>query len=317
MKNRRNKNSMIKNTMKLNKLAIAVLALSLGQAANAQSTQNETDHTGSYWGLGIGSVIGAVIAGPPGAAIGATLGGSIGWGRDKDQALDQSLVELEKNDQVLGQVQVALHQNKSKLLQTKEALSDLSRANAQQSIQLANLKTQETGDDAQTNATLQGVIGHYAQEIYFRNGESDVPIYAEARLDRLTKFLKSHPNLQVLLKGYTDQRGTADFNTALAQARVDGIKEALLAQGVEAIRVTTQAIGETTSQLSNNDSVADASGYLPNSSIVISGSIDPIPDSGDVISDSNNYVLDRRVSIELSISDKAMQPVASIEADTL
>jgi outer membrane protein OmpA-like peptidoglycan-associated protein len=161
------------------------------------------------------------------------------------------------------------------------------------------------------------VIGHYAQEIYFRNGESDVPIYAEARLDRLTKFLKSHPNLQVLLKGYTDQRGSADFNAALAQARVDGIKEALLAQGVEAIRVTTQAIGETTSQLSNNDSVADASGYLPNSSIVISGSIDPIPDSGDVISDSNNYVLDRRVSIELSISDKAMQPVASIEADTL
>jgi outer membrane protein OmpA-like peptidoglycan-associated protein len=287
---------MMKNsTMKKNKLAIAVLALSLAQAVNAESTENETNNTGTYWGVGIGSVIGAVIAGPPGAAIGATLGGSIGWGQDKDEALDQSLVEREKHKLVLGQTQAALHQNKSRLLKAKQVVSDLSRANAQQSAQLVNLKRQDSVGE-QNNKALQEVIGHYAQEVYFRNGESGVPIYAEARLNRLTEFLKTHPNLQVLLKGYTDQNGDADFNTALAQARVDGIKEALLAQGVDAIRVSTKAVGETHSLLLSNNSV---------------------PDSSVSISDTSDYVLDRRVSIELSISDQAMQPIARIEEVSL
>jgi len=278
---------MKKNTMKLNKLGVAVLALSLAQAASAEteSTDYEADNAGTYWGVGIGSVIGAVIAGPPGAALGATLGGSIGWGQDKDHALDQSLLELEQNEQVLGKTQTELYQSKSTLLKAKKEVSDLNRSNAQQSAQLANLMMQvPDGDGPQNNTALQGVIEHYAQEVYFRNGESDVPTYAEARLNSLTKFLKSHPNLHVLLKGYTDQRGAADFNTALAQARVNGIKETLLEQGVDASRVTTQAIGEAES-LALRSNLANASG---------------------------DYVLDRRVSIELSISDQEMQPIASI-----
>jgi len=278
---------MKKNTMKLNKLGVAVLALSLAQAASAEteSTDYEADNAGTYWGVGIGSVIGAVIAGPPGAALGATLGGSIGWGQDKDHALDQSLLELEQNEQVLGKTQTELYQSKSTLLKAKKEVSDLNRSNAQQSAQLANLMMQvPDGDGPQNNTALQGVIEHYAQEVYFRNGESDVPTYAEARLNSLTKFLKSHPNLHVLLKGYTDQRGAADFNTALAQARVNGIKETLLEQGVDASRVTTQAIGEAESLALRSD-LANASG---------------------------DYVLDRRVSIELSISDQEMQPIASI-----
>ena len=278
---------MKKNTMKLNKLGVAVLALSLAQAASAEteSTDYEADNAGTYWGVGIGSVIGVVIAGPPGAALGATLGGSIGWGQDKDHALDQSLLELEQNEQVLGKTQTELYQSKSTLLKAKKEVSDLNRSNAQQSAQLANLMMQvPDGDGPQNNTALQGVIEHYAQEVYFRNGESDVPTYAEARLNSLTKFLKSHPNLHVLLKGYTDQRGAADFNTALAQARVNGIKETLLEQGVDASRVTTQAIGEAESLALRSD-LANASG---------------------------DYVLDRRVSIELSISDQEMQPIASI-----
>ena len=280
------------NSMKLNKLAMTVLALSLTQAASAEtgSTNYEADNTGTYWGVGIGSVIGAVIAGPPGAALGATLGGSIGWGQDKDHALDQSLLELEQNEQVLGKTQTELYQSKSTLLKTKQEVSDLSRSNAQQSAQLANLMMQEpSGDGTQHNKALEGMIGHYAQEVYFRNGASDVPTYAEARLTSLTEFLKLHPNLHVLLKGYTDQRGPADFNAALAQARVDGIKEVLLEQGVDANRVTTEAIGEPVS----------------------------LTLTSDLVNEPGDYVLDRRVSIELSISDQEMQPIASIGEPSL
>ena len=286
----------MKNIMhKKSALALAVLTLSLGQTVHAAPTQNETDNTGTYWGVGIGSVIGAVMAGPPGAALGATLGGSIGWGQAKDQALDQSLVDLEKNELALGETLAELNHNKSKLKMTKKVVSDLSRANAQQSEQLENLAIQKSGAE-QSNSVLKAVIGHYAQEVYFKNGQSTVPTYVQERLNRLTEFLKSQPNLQVVLKGYTDQRGPTEFNKALAQARVEGIKEALVAQGVEANRVMTQAIGESGDLLTQSPSEPLVGANQP---------------------DVSDYVLDRRVSIELSVSDQVMQPIASIEESSL
>ena len=268
--------------MKMNKLACVVLAVSLAQAANAteENTPHDLDATGTYWGIGIGSVLGAVIAGPPGAAIGAALFGSIGWGQGMDVALDQSLIELERRDLALEQSQAALHKNRSDLTKARQKVSELNRSNGQQSAVLADLMEND-GNGEQGNNVLQDVTEHYAQEVYFRNGESDVPVYAQGRIDKLSEFLKSHPNLNVTLKGYTDHRGAADFNAALAQARVDGIREALLEQGVDTQRVTTLAIGEIESQA------------LPN--------------------DAGNYVLDRRVSIELSLNTTEEElPVASI-----
>lgn len=291
----------IKQAFKMNKLAVAVLALGLAQGANAESAQIETDHSSTYWGVGIGSVIGAVIAGPPGAAIGGSLGASIGWGQDKDEALDQSLLELENNERVLSQTQAALNKNKSNLVKTKQVVSELSRANAQQTTELKKLALQKEGDGL-ANQTLQDVVGHYAQEVYFRNGESAVPTYVESRLNRLTDFLMTHPNLHVSLKGYTDQRGAADFNIALAQARVDGIKEVLMTHGVDASRVTTKAIGENESVLSENSMPSD------------DGLNTSAPDIA--VSNTGDYVLDRRVSIELSISKHSVQPIALLDEST-
>jgi len=260
------------NTMKMNKLACAVLALSLTQAVSAadEILPHDVDNMGTYWGIGIGSVLGAVIAGPPGAAIGATLFGSIGWGQDVDTALDQSLIELDKRNFALEKSQRELQKNRTTLTKARTKVLELNRSNDQQSALLVDLMVNDSSDE-QGNNVLQDVTEHYAQEVYFRNGESDVPVYAQERLDKLTEFLKLHPNLNVTLKGYTDHRGAAQFNAVLAKARVEGIREALLEQGIDTQRVTALAIGE--------------------------GELKALPN------DAENYVLDRRVSIELSVND--------------
>lgn len=273
--------------MKVNKLAIAVLAVSLTQTVSADDTVSnaEAEATGTYWGIGIGSVLGGVIAGPPGAALGATLGGSIGWGQGKDLALDISQQELNQRELALTQSQDNLQHQRIKLNETSQKISVLSRENARQSARLAALIKEEARDQASSKAILQGLIEHYAQEVYFRNGESDVPDYAQGRLTRLTDFLKSHPDLHVQLKGYTDSRGSADFNAALAQARVEGIRTALMAQGVDAQRITTQAVGEAESQARAGHAEAH---------------------------DIANNVLDRRVSIALSLGEQDSPSIARI-----
>jgi len=103
--------------------------------------------------------------------------------------------------------------------------------------------------------------------VYFKNGEAEVPDYALERLSRLSMFLKDHQKLSVTLTGYTDQVGPAEANLSLAQQRVDGVREQLIAGGVDASRIQLNALGEST----------------------------PTVKAGDVA----NYVLDRRVSIVL------------------
>ena len=276
---------------KTSKLAMTILALSLTQAASATESpaNKEADNTSTYWGVGIGSVLGAVIAGPPGAAIGASLGGSIGWGKDQNDALDESLTTLEQRELAFQQNTHALEQKQQSLQASAQEILKLRRANAEQASRLGDL---ESGNKVkQQNADyLKSLVAHYAQDIYFQSGQSEAPDYAQSRLANLVELLKSHLDLRVTLKGYTDPSGSAKLNAKLAQARVDGIKELLKAEGIEEGRISGLAVGEleVATELDKNlDTVAVTDTSMPK----------PKP---------KNSVLERRVSIELSL-DKPVE----------
>ncbi len=275
---------------KTNKLAMAVLALSLTHTANASAntTQNETDHQSTYWGVGIGSVLGAVIAGPPGAAIGATLGGSIGWGKDQNDALDESLTELEQRELALQQHHLQLEQHRKNLTQSQHEIQNLRKTHALQASRLADLE--KIAAEKQDSAFLKNLAAQYAQDIYFRSGQAQTPEYAQTRLHNLVELLKAHPDLQVTLKGYTDPFGSAKLNAALAQARVDGIRELLNTQGIDETRITGLAIGEVKPAMPEiQDDSAESLSGLDEMSVAST-------------STPKDHVLDRRVSIELSVA---------------
>lgn len=271
---------------KTSKLAMTILALSLAQAANASESpiHKEADNNSTYWGVGIGSVLGAVIAGPPGAAIGATLGGSIGWGKDQNDALDESLSTLEQRELAFQQNTQILEQKQQSLQASAQEILQLRRANATQASCLNDLESENSLKEQNTDF-LKSLVAHYAQDIYFQSGQSEAPDYAQSRLANLVELLKSHPNLRVTLKGYTDPSGSAKLNAKIAQARVDGIKALLKAEGIEEGRISGLAIGEmeVATELDKNlDTVAATDTSTPKPK-------------------SKNSVLERRVSIELSL----------------
>ena len=45
-------------------------------------------------------------------------------------------------------------------------------------------------------------------------------------------FLKAHPQLRVVVGGYSDERGTAEYNLALGEKRAQAARDALVARGV-------------------------------------------------------------------------------------
>lgn len=270
--------------MKRTKLAVAVMVLGMSQVTLAENThevENESA-SGTYWGVGIGSVLGAVIAGPPGAAIGAALGGGAGWTHELDSELRLSEAEREQQLMALEQARIERDKSQAQLHKAHSTVAELKRSNALQAARLADLFAEDKSYEIEPPRLLKGLTENYAQEVYFKNGESQVPDYALERLSRLSMFLKYHPKLSVTLTGYTDQIGPAEANLNLAQQRVDGVREQLISGGVEASRIQLNALGESS----------------------------PTVKAGDVA----NYVLDRRVSIVLGIETPAEMPVASLSA---
>ncbi len=69
----------------------------------------------------------------------------------------------------------------------------------------------------------------------------------KVRVDAVYGYLKANPNVKVNIVGYADQRGNAKFNQDLSLRRARGVKKQLIARGIQAQRMATEARGETRS----------------------------------------------------------------------
>lgn len=68
---------------------------------------------------------------------------------------------------------------------------------------------------------------------------------AEARiLDENARWMKANPTYLVLVEGHADERGTNEYNLALAERRAKATLNYLLAQGVAAPRMSLISYGE-------------------------------------------------------------------------
>jgi outer membrane protein OmpA-like peptidoglycan-associated protein len=78
-------------------------------------------------------------------------------------------------------------------------------------------------------------------DIYFGFDQADLSDGAQTALLGVVKELDASPTLIVRLGGFTDTKGTKNYNYALAQRRVDAVRRFLAEKGVQLSRV--QAIG--------------------------------------------------------------------------
>ena len=264
--------------MKKAHIATALIA-GMNQAALATETNTQADNTeGTYWGLGIGTVLGAIIGGPPGAAAGAALGGSIGWGQDVDTQLENTEAKLDAQTLARAKADSELKNTQSELARLKNKASELEQSNAQDQVQLTQL-SERVSKENEHNEVLASIAKHYTQEVYYRHNESAIPDYAKSGIDELAQFMREHPKLAIELRGHTDLIGPDQANLALAQSRIDAIHDYLTSKGIAAERIKREALGEKYATVPAGD--------------------------------AHNYILDRRVAIELSVPALEVSDVAA------
>lgn len=75
---------------------------------------------------------------------------------------------------------------------------------------------------------------------------------ARAILDEAVHTLKSEGEVDVVVEGHTDSRGTEAYNLKLSQRRADAVRQYLAGHGVDPKRLTVEAYGESR-PVANND----------------------------------------------------------------
>ncbi len=112
---------------------------------------------------------------------------------------------------------------------------------------------------SQMATAIQGG-GHVAlYGILFDFDKADIKPESKPTLDEIAKFLKSHPNVNIVVAGHTDSQGGYDYNIDLSRRRAQAVIAALSGSyGIPATRLTAFGAGMAAPVASNDDDVGRA-----------------------------------------------------------
>ena len=80
------------------------------------------------------------------------------------------------------------------------------------------------------------------QPIYFDFDSQAVRSSESGKIQEIAAFMKSSSS-EIIIAGFTDERGTAEYNRGLGDRRAGAVRENLIAEGVEANRIQTVSFG--------------------------------------------------------------------------
>ncbi len=104
-----------------------------------------------------------------------------------------------------------------------------------------------------SEADLRTNVG---DRVFFDRDSSEIGAEGLKTLERQAQWLKRYANVTVTIEGHCDERGTREYNLALGYRRAHQVKQALMAQGIEARRITTISYGKERPAVVGSDEAA-------------------------------------------------------------
>jgi peptidoglycan-associated lipoprotein len=92
--------------------------------------------------------------------------------------------------------------------------------------------------------SLDELFTREVKDAYFDLDKADIRADARNALSMTAEFLRSYPQLKVVLEGHCDERGSTEYNIALGDRRAQAAKDFLVSLGVTADRVQTVSYGK-------------------------------------------------------------------------
>ncbi len=111
--------------------------------------------------------------------------------------------------------------------------------------------------NAPSNAAAPGseqdLVANVGDRVFFDFNAATLSSDADSTIGRQAAWLAKYPNVNILVAGNADERGTETFNLALGERRANAARDYLVAQGVAAPRVQTISYGKDCPVAAGND----------------------------------------------------------------
>lgn len=97
---------------------------------------------------------------------------------------------------------------------------------------------------AAPSMTDEELFAQSVRDVYFDYDKSELRASDTSTAQQDASFLRSHPGMKILIGGYCDERGSAEYNMVLGQGRADSLKKALTGDGIDASRIRVISYGK-------------------------------------------------------------------------
>ena len=89
-------------------------------------------------------------------------------------------------------------------------------------------------------------------DVLFDFDKASLKSGGERAVEKLAQFMKEYPNRNVMIEGFTDTVGPADYNKQLSRRRANSVRQALQNKGISSSRIQVRGYGERYPVASNN-----------------------------------------------------------------
>jgi peptidoglycan-associated lipoprotein len=92
--------------------------------------------------------------------------------------------------------------------------------------------------------TMQELFDKGVKDAYFDYDKADIRADARDALSQTGQFLRSYPQVKIVVEGHCDERGSTEYNLALGDRRAAAAKQFLASLGITADRMETVSYGK-------------------------------------------------------------------------
>ena len=103
---------------------------------------------------------------------------------------------------------------------------------------------QMQGDVYTGTDTVEYLASGVPDRVFFATNESVLTTRSRDTLRKQAAWLRKNPDINIVLEGHADERGTREYNLALGERRANSAKDYLMTYGISASRISVISYGK-------------------------------------------------------------------------
>jgi peptidoglycan-associated lipoprotein len=127
---------------------------------------------------------------------------------------------------------------------TAKGVGGSTEASIRVTVRVPVAPTAPVDNSATVDMGSESVFHENVQDIFFDYDSYALSADALASAAKAAAYLVAHPDIRVVIGGYCDDRGSAEYNLALGENRANAAKTALVSAGIAPARIRVVSFGK-------------------------------------------------------------------------